>query len=61
MIKINADKTRQMLVLVVTGSLRIKHARNVNVIAPTAKPINRPGQTCPSNANEQYLTNLINR
>jgi hypothetical protein len=45
MIKINDDKTRQTPVLVVIGSLRIKHVRNVNDIAPTAKPINRPGQT----------------
>lgn len=57
----NAARARQAAVFDVIGSFKIVQERTVNDIAPNANPIKRPGHTCPSNANAQYFTNLINK
>ncbi len=54
-IKIKNAKNKQIVVFSVNGSFIMKCESKANTMAPTENPINRPGQTWPSNAKAQYF------
>jgi len=52
---IQPAKHRQTIVFGVNGSFTIKWDSKAKTIAPTANPINLPGQTCPLKDKAQYF------